>query len=240
MEEYATIGDFLEHVSLVMDNDENRQGEKVTIMTIHAAKGLEFPAVFVIGMEDGVFPHLRSIGEPDEMEEERRLAYVALTRARERLYLTHAWSRTLYGGTQYNPPSRFLDEIPSELVEEIGGRQRASRGGRTYSGGGSERAGRRAGGWSEPEGRTFGRGDRKERMDAGRDRIVENALALSPDDDEVVIRVELGDKDRAFEWLEKVVEKREGDGYLNVDPALDPVRGDPRFREMLKKAGFPY
>ena len=85
-------------------------------MTIHAAKGLEFPAVFIMGLEEGVFPHLRSIGEPDELEEERRLAYVAITRAQERLYLSHAWSRTLYGGTQYNPPSRFLDEIPERLV----------------------------------------------------------------------------------------------------------------------------
>ena len=81
-------------------------------MTLHTAKGLEFPVVFLIGMEDGVFPHLRSLGEPDELEEERRLAYVGITRARERLYLTHAWSRTLFGSTQYNPPSRFLDEIP--------------------------------------------------------------------------------------------------------------------------------
>ena len=105
-------------------------------MTLHAAKGLEFPVVFLIGLEDGVFPHLRSIGEPDELEEERRLAYVGITRAQERLYLTHAWSRTLYGGTQYNPPSRFLDEIPARLVEAIEQR-RASRGGRTYGSGGS-------------------------------------------------------------------------------------------------------
>ena len=85
-------------------------------MTLHSAKGLEFPVVFLIGLEDGVFPHLRSLSEPDELEEERRLAYVGITRARERLYLTHAWSRTLFGRTQYNPPSRFLDEIPAELV----------------------------------------------------------------------------------------------------------------------------
>ena len=88
-----------------------------------------------MGLEEGVFPHLRSIGEPDELEEERRLAYVAITRAQERLYLSHAWSRTLYGGTQYNPPSRFLDEIPERLVEAIE-QKRASRGGRTYGSGG--------------------------------------------------------------------------------------------------------
>ncbi len=118
--------------------------------------------MFIIGLEDGVFPHLRAIGEPDELEEERRLAYVALTRAQERLYLTHAWSRTLYGSTQYNPPSRFLDEIPERLVKAIEQR-RASRGGSTYGGG-----------------RTYGGGDSRtgrERMQAGRDRIVDQALA---------------------------------------------------------------
>ena len=105
-------------------------------MTLHSAKGLEFPVVFLIGLEDGVFPHLRSLTEPDQLEEERRLAYVGITRARRRLYLTHAWSRTLFGGTQYNPPSRFLDEIPADLVRDVEGHRRASRGGRVYGGGG--------------------------------------------------------------------------------------------------------
>jgi DNA helicase-2/ATP-dependent DNA helicase PcrA len=80
--------------------------------------------VFVIGMEDGVFPHLRSLGEPDELEEERRLAYVGITRARERLYLSHAWCRNLWGQTQYNPPSRFLKEIPEMLVRTVEGGRR--------------------------------------------------------------------------------------------------------------------
>jgi DNA helicase-2/ATP-dependent DNA helicase PcrA len=172
------VAAFLEAVSLVADTDQLDPDEsEVTLMTLHSAKGLEYPIVFLVGLEDGIFPHLRTLTEPDQLEEERRLAYVGITRAMRRLHLTHAWSRTLFGGTQYNPPSRFLDEIPPALVDEIGGRQRASRGGRSYSGGGTERAGRRAGGWTEPEGRTFGRGDREERMDAGRDRIVENALA---------------------------------------------------------------
>ena len=143
-------------MSLVSDADEiDGDDSQVMLMTVHAAKGLEFPAVFIMGLEEGVFPHLRSIGEPDEMEEERRLAYVAITRAQERLYLTHAWSRTLYGGTQYNPPSRFLDEIPARLVEAIEQR-RASRGGRTYGGGGY--------------------GSRGAGIDANKDRIVERAL----------------------------------------------------------------
>ncbi len=125
-------------------------------------------------LEDGIFPHLRTLTEPDELEEERRLAYVGITRAMERLHLTNAWSRTLFGGTQYNPPSRFLDEIPEALVEEVGGRRRASRGGRTYGAGGRSRSA------DVPEGRVFGRGGRddgSERMSEGRDRIVENALA---------------------------------------------------------------
>ena len=90
----------------------------MTLMTLHNAKGLEFPVVFITGMEDGVFPHMRSLGEPAELEEERRLCYVGITRAMEQLYLTRAWSRNLWGGTNYNPPSRFLGEIPDELVDK--------------------------------------------------------------------------------------------------------------------------
>ena len=84
-------------------------------MTLHSAKGLEYPVVFLIGLEDGVFPHVRSLGDPDELEEERRLCYVGITRAEQRLYLCHAWSRMMFGSTDYRPPSRFLDEIPDEL-----------------------------------------------------------------------------------------------------------------------------
>jgi DNA helicase-2/ATP-dependent DNA helicase PcrA len=83
--------------------------------------------VFLIGLEDGVFPHLRSLGEPEELEEERRLCYVGITRARERLYLSHAWSRSLFGSTQYNPPSRFLKEIPEHLTELVEGSHRRGR-----------------------------------------------------------------------------------------------------------------
>jgi DNA helicase-2/ATP-dependent DNA helicase PcrA len=119
---------FLEAVSLVTDLDDGEEEVSyVSLMTLHSAKGLEYPVVFMLGMEDGVFPHFRSLSDPDELEEERRLCYVGITRARERLYLCHAWSRMLFGATDYHPPSRFLDEIPPELVKEIGtsrGRQR--------------------------------------------------------------------------------------------------------------------
>lgn len=118
--EFTRIDEFLEQVSLVADTDELDDDDRVVLMTLHSAKGLEYPIVFLVGMEEGVFPHIRALTEPDELEEERRLAYVGITRARERLHLTSAWSRSLFGSTQYNPPSRFLDEIPAELVEEVG------------------------------------------------------------------------------------------------------------------------
>ena len=99
------------------DQDEYEEEEPtVTLMTLHTAKGLEFPVVFIAGMEDGIFPHYRSMGSPSELEEERRLAYVGITRAKSRLYLMHAWSRNLFGGSNYNPPSRFLGEIPEALI----------------------------------------------------------------------------------------------------------------------------
>lgn len=179
-QEYDSVAEFLESVSLVADTDAlDPDQSDVTLMTLHSAKGLEYPIVFLVGLEDGIFPHMRTLTEPDELEEERRLAYVGITRAMERLHLSHAWSRTLFGGTQYNPPSRFLDEIPQDLVHEINGRRRASRGGSTYGASGrSSQRGRRAG-RDDTEGRTFGRGDRDIGGDvsAGRDRIVENALA---------------------------------------------------------------
>ena len=108
---------FLEQIALVSDADEIVDDEgAVTMMTLHIAKGLEFPVVFMTGMEEGVFPHMRSMTDPGQLEEERRLAYVGITRAKDRLFLTHAWSRSLWGGTNYNPPSRFLHEIPEHLV----------------------------------------------------------------------------------------------------------------------------
>ena len=111
------VQEFLEQVSLVADADEvDQSAGVVTLMTLHNAKGLEFPVVFLTGLEDGVFPHMRSLGDTAELEEERRLAYVGITRARERLYLSRSLHRTAWGAGSYNPPSRFLDEIPPELV----------------------------------------------------------------------------------------------------------------------------
>src|SRR5205823_6816682 len=91
-------------------------GGVVTLMTLHTAKGLEFPVVFLTGLEDGVFPHLRALGEKRELEEERRLAYVGITRARQRLYVSRAVTRSAWGQPQYNPESRFVEELPADLV----------------------------------------------------------------------------------------------------------------------------
>ncbi|WP_149184963.1 DNA helicase PcrA [Streptomyces sp. TRM49041] len=118
----GTLAEFLEQVALVADSDqipdEDQDGDGViTLMTLHTAKGLEFPVVFLTGLEDGVFPHMRALGQVKELEEERRLAYVGITRARERLYLTRSSMRSAWGQPSYNPPSRFLEEIPEQHVQ---------------------------------------------------------------------------------------------------------------------------
>jgi DNA helicase-2/ATP-dependent DNA helicase PcrA len=128
MEQYEEVGTgvsdlttFLQDVALVADVDELQAGvAAVTLITLHAAKGLEFPIVFIAGMEEGILPHIRSFDDPRQMEEERRLAYVGITRARDVLYLTRAYRRFTHGASQVNPPSRFLGDIPSSLVRPFG------------------------------------------------------------------------------------------------------------------------
>lgn len=210
---FNDVEEFLERVSLVADTDdlpttesgENDDGQ-VLLMTLHAAKGLEYPVVFLVGMEDGVFPHLRSLGEPAQMEEERRLAYVGLTRARERLHLSYARSRMLHGQTQYNPPSRFLDEIPDGLVDEVedGGSSRRGSGiregygrtGWTVSGSRNPDTG------GEPGGRVFGRGDGAGvRGGVGSTSTGAHLLGL-----------EVGDDVEHRAWGEGVVVSVDGDG----------------------------
>ena len=117
----AGLSEFLEQVSLVSDLEQGEEGQpSVTLMTLHAAKGLEFKAVFMIGMEERLFPHVRSLDDLDGMEEERRLCYVGMTRARERLYLLNARRRYLFGQEQCNPPSRFIKDIPPTLLDDGG------------------------------------------------------------------------------------------------------------------------
>ena len=115
------LGDFLEEISLIADVSQHKEdGEEVTLMTIHSAKGLEFTCVFLVGMEEGIFPHSNSMLEADGLEEERRLCYVGITRAKEVLYLTNAKRRMLYGKDSMNPPSRFIDEINDDYIESVG------------------------------------------------------------------------------------------------------------------------
>ncbi len=143
----GTLTDFLQEISLYADLDSLEEGQPViTLMTLHNAKGLEFPVVFITGMEEGLFPHSRSLDE-QRLEEERRLCYVGITRTRDRLYLSHARSRTLHGGAGYKVPSRFLGEIPAKLVEYRGGTSWAGRAPRgPYAG----QAGRRPGAAGAP------------------------------------------------------------------------------------------
>ena len=210
--EFDDLDSFLEAVSLVSDSDQiDADASEVVLMTLHTAKGLEFPVVFVVGMEDGVFPHLRSLGEPDELEEERRLAYVGITRARERLYLTHAWCRTLWGNTQYNPPSRFLEEIPEQLTREATNTTGSRRGGR---GGGSlpPRGGGIEAARTHMVETAMRRADRFERKSEGA-----AALGLKPGDDVV-----------HGKWGEGVILEVAGDGADSEAVIRFPSVGEKR------------
>jgi DNA helicase-2/ATP-dependent DNA helicase PcrA len=133
--EAPMLDQFLEKVSLVADADQipGQEDQFVTLMTLHTAKGLEFPVVFLTGLEDGTFPHQRTLADPEQLEEERRLAYVGITRAREKLYLTRAQMRAMWGAPQFYPGSRFLDEIPEDVLDVA--RAGSSLSGMGYSGG---------------------------------------------------------------------------------------------------------
>ena len=210
-QEFETLDEFLEQVSLVADTDAlDAEESSVVLMTLHSAKGLEYPVVALIGLEDGVFPHMRALGEPVELEEERRLAYVGITRARERLYLTHAWSRMLHGSTQYNPPSRFIAEIPAELVSDAEG----SRGSRS-------RRSRASFGWS---------GSESQRIDSSRDAMVESALRPPPPSqsgaDQIGLRT--GDDVRHNKWGEGVILMIEGSGDSAEAVVRFPSVGEKR------------
>ena len=205
----GTLADFLERVSLVADSDQlppsadlededARQAEEqgqITLMTVHTAKGLEFPVVFVTGMEDGTFPHSRSLAEETELAEERRLAYVALTRARERLYLTRAAVRSAWGAANAMPASRFLDDVPGETIDwkRLASSMEALRGGGTGWGnswgeGGFGSGGRRSGGsrqgsysddddFAPPVGGGAKRSGKLGRVETAQDRAAKRASA---------------------------------------------------------------
>ena len=116
----SALATFLEQVALVQDTDSiDKNADAVTLMTLHSAKGLEFGTVFIVGVEEGLFPHSRALMDESEMEEERRLCYVGITRAKEKLYLIYASERNIYGRFQCNPRSRFIDNLPEELIDSI-------------------------------------------------------------------------------------------------------------------------
>jgi DNA helicase-2/ATP-dependent DNA helicase PcrA len=118
-EQGETLRDFIDHAALASDTDQYKEDARVTLMTMHAAKGLEFPVVFIAGMEEGLFPHSRTFQSEEELEEERRLCYVAITRAQKHLYITHAMKRRTFGEESPAEPSRFLNEIPLELLQDM-------------------------------------------------------------------------------------------------------------------------
>ena len=237
----ATLADFLERVALVADSDqvpaEGERGGQVTLMTVHTAKGLEFPAVFVTGMEDGTFPHQRSLGDESELEEERRLAYVAITRARERLYLTRAAVRSAWGTPQEMPPSRFLDDIPAELLDvrrasTSGERMRASYGGSYGSGAygsesyGSGSYGRSRGSgrdpWGERDAGAFGAGRGGARSGGTRPSAARKVTRMGvppnagSDDDKPVLVLKVGDRVKHATLGAGTVTGVEGEGPRTV------------------------
>ncbi len=223
--DFSDISEFLERVGLVADTDDlpneisDLENGEVLLMTLHAAKGLEFPVVFLLGMEEGIFPHVRALGDPDQMEEERRLAYVGITRARQALHLCNAWSRMLHGQTQYNPPSRFLDDIPEALIKQEGS-QKISKTSRSFDASTSDMDD-----WGflsadqssseEPAGKIFGKGTNTSEKESN--LLGAHLLALSPGDDVkhkawgagVVVSVSgAGDRAEAVISFSSVGEKR--------------------------------
>lgn len=247
-ESFATVDEFLEQIALVADSDQiDEDDSRVVLMTLHTAKGLEFPVVFLVGLEEGVFPHIRALTDPDELEEERRLAYVGITRAMKKLHVSHAWSRMLFGSTQYNPPSRFLDEIPAALVENIG--QTSRRGSRSsYRSDFRSDGGGRRDGWSAPDNGGWESEYRKNKRAASvssfdpddddsariehRERVVEMALrgsarAVDTTTGAEKIGLRLGDDVRHVKFGEGVIVEMRGEG--------DKAEATVRFRDVGTK-----
>ena len=230
----GTLADFLERVALVADSDqvpaEGERGGQVTLMTVHTAKGLEFPVVFVTGMEDGTFPHQRSLGDESELEEERRLAYVAITRARERLYLTRAAVRSAWGTPQEMPPSRFLDDIPAELLDvrravTSGERMRASYGGSYGSGSygsgsyGRSRRSEERDPWGDTDTGAFGSGRAgASAQPAGVRKVTRMGVtpAAKPAEDKPVLSLKVGDRIKHATLGAGTVTGIEGEGPRTV------------------------
>jgi DNA helicase-2/ATP-dependent DNA helicase PcrA len=188
-DEYETLEGFLERMALVADSDElDLSGGRVSLMTLHVAKGLEFDAVFLTGLEEGVFPHMRSLQDPFALEEERRLCYVGVTRAKRHLAVSHAWTRSLFGSTTHGIPSRFLTELPDGLLDDVSPPSWQMARGEGFLGRGADRE----------EGRTFGAGTPPPRRPASTGAEL---LGLAP-----------GDEVHHERWGHGVVVTVEGEG----------------------------
>lgn len=206
-EEEASLAGFLESVALISDIDNyDEDQDTVVLMTIHSAKGLEFPVVFLPGMENGIFPSARTLGEQEEMEEERRLCYVAITRAKERLYITHAKRRMMFGRTTYSPRSMFVDEIPQEYLNDVTPHNASSL----------------FGSW-------MGAGNAGQKMEAGGQRTHREAGGIQK---EVWNRL-VGTRGRVdFEAGDRVLHKKFGEGviksaqHIGNDTKLEIIFGD--------------
>jgi DNA helicase-2/ATP-dependent DNA helicase PcrA len=212
--ETPTLGSYLERVSLVTATDTLKDVPAVSLMTVHSAKGLEFTSVLVTGMEEDVFPY-RGVeaDSPEELDEERRLAYVALTRARHRLFITHAGIRTLFGTTRYLAPSRFLADLPEEVVELEGYRP-------------SSRLARRSYGSADDSPRAF----RRPRLAPGERFVDTSAFDDQPSDDASGIEMRPGDRVRHRSFGMGVVERIEQNAHEPTIVARFPGRGSVRIR----------
>ena len=238
--EFESLDAFLEQVALVADTDAlDPDDSRVVLMTLHSAKGLEYPVVFLVGVEEGVFPHIRALTDPDELEEERRLAYVGITRARQKLHISHAWSRSLFGTTSYNPPSRFVDEIPPDLVRSIGGALRAN-GRSSYrarddwgsSGSGGSRGARSSDSWGGQ--RRWGEEPDTAATDAHRERVVDAAIAAgqraaSEPTHAESLGLRLGDDVRHAKYGEGVIVELRGSGESTEARIRFPEIGEKSF-----------
>ncbi|MGH9170270.1 MAG: ATP-dependent helicase [Acidimicrobiales bacterium] len=226
---HATVADFLESVSLVAAADEQAEGPQVSLMTLHAAKGLEFQVVWLTGLEEGLFPLNQTLAEPEEMEEERRLCYVGITRARQQLYVSHTWRRLLYGSYQDSIPSRFLKEIPENLVEDVGGGTVIGRGlgasAGAWTGGRLSTGGQRYRDTQQSARRSPGPPAGSPRPFKGRERVTALATAGAPP-------VSSGAESLGLQAGDEVVHDRFGAGVVTaVEGRGREARAKVRFRE---------
>jgi DNA helicase-2/ATP-dependent DNA helicase PcrA len=234
--EHATVQGFLESVSLVAAADEQAEGPQVSLMTLHAAKGLEFQVVFLTGLEEGLFPLNQTLAEPEEMEEERRLAYVGITRARQQLYVTHTWRRLLFGSYQDSLVSRFMKEIPEELITDVGSGVVFGQGRGPAGGGGWGNDGRfnRQGGGRRVMSSAYGEAGRRQSYQtqpveaapfSGRERIAALSTAGAP-------AASSGAESLGLEPGDEVVHDRFGAGVVTgVEGRGRDARAKVRFHE---------